>query len=166
MKATQKEIEELLASHKISPVEIAGTSSAQAAGGGRPASLSIVRREEGAVLSFTIGDVLAQSLPPRDISEARRIVSKLRAEARLPEDASFEHMLAELLVRISDMFEDSGATKLEFESLRLHPSSYHIGKVTLLHDKPLHLKARLEPDSHDRGAVFSHRHGDRTRFPK
>jgi hypothetical protein len=87
-------------------------------------------------------------------------------DRRLPRDASFHHMLAEPLLRASKLFEDARATKLEFSLLRLHPSTYHIGAVALLAGKPLHVEARLEPDSHDRRAVFHHRHGDSTINPR
>jgi hypothetical protein len=166
MKATKDEIETLLARHHIAPPETAGTSSKAAASGGRLASLSIERRDDSAIMSLAIGNALAEAPAPKTLEGARAIVAKVRTEASLGHDPSFEHMLAELLLRASEMFEESEATRLDFTPLHVHPTSYHIGEVTLFVEKPLHLRARLEPDSHDRRAVFDHRHGDSVKFPK
>ena len=166
MKATNGEIEQLLARHGIAPLAMRGSDSMEAARGGRAASLCIAREGNAEILTVTVGGKRAGGNPPHGIAEARAIVEALRSEAALPNDRSFEHMLADLLVKAAKIFEETGATKFEMSSIRLHPTSYHIGEATLIHDKPLHVKARLESDSHDRHAVFNHRHGDSTKFPK
>lgn len=167
MKATQEEISELLERHGIAPVEPRGTDAAEAARGGWIAALSFVRSNGGApLLTFEVDGVVAEALTPPDAQAARALVAKIRGEARLPHDASFERMLADLFLRAAKLFAESGGTRLDLESLHLHPTAYHIGKVTLELEKPLHLQKRLDPDSHDRHAVFTHRHGSSARFPK
>ncbi len=166
MNAKKEEIEILLACHGLASPAVGGTGSAAAATGGRIADLTIERTAEGPQLGLAVDGGRSDAPLPHERQAALAIVADLRAKARLPDDASFEHMLADLLVKAAKLFEDSGATKLEFASLHLHPSSYHIGEVTLLHDKPLHLTPRLAGDSHDRRAIFDHRHGDSTKFPK
>jgi hypothetical protein len=166
MRATDDEIARLLARYKIAPLAVRGSDSMKASRGGRMANLCIAREDGAERLILTVAGKRADGNLPHDLAGARAIVGTLRSEAALPDDPSFEEMLADLLVKAAKLFEETGATRFELSSLRLHPTSYHIGKVTLLHDKPLHVKARLEPDSHDRRAVFDHRHGDSTRFPK
>lgn len=166
MKAAPEQVEELLARHRIASTRSDGTDSVAAAHGGRLAKLWIVRRGEDAILTLGIGNANFERVAPEDEASARDIVRDIRELARLPHDVSFEHMFAELLLRASKLFEDAQAQRLEFSSLRLHPNSYHIGEVTLLLDKPLHLRPRLEPHSHDRRAVFDHRHGDAIDNPR
>jgi hypothetical protein len=84
----------------------------------------------------------------------------------ISDDRGFEHMLADLLLKITKLFDQCGATRLELSPLRLHATSYHIEKAAPLHEKPLRITTRLEPDSHDRRAVFDHRHGDSIKNPK
>jgi hypothetical protein len=167
MKATETEIERLLASHGIASLGTGGGDSAEAARGGRIAELRIERRDDTeSILTVTIGSHFVESRPPHDDAEAQSIIASLRSQGAIPDDASFEHMLADLLIKAAKMFEDCEATSLEFRPLHLHPASYHIGKATLIHGKALKTKARLQPDSHDRHAVFDHRHGDSTKFPR
>lgn len=166
MNATKKDIEILLARHGIASPEVGGADVAAAAHGGRIGHLTIERAGAAAHLAIEVGGGRCEAPAPHDAAEAMAIVHRLREDARFPDDHSFEHMLADLLLKASELFEDSGATHLEFASLHLHPTAYHIGAVTLLLDKPLHLKPRLDHDSHDRRAIFDHRHGDSTEFPK
>ncbi len=166
MKATATEIERLLERSGIAPLGVGGTNAAEAARGGREANLCILRTDGRDVVVFTIGSARAEGTPPRDLTEALAIVQSLRTQAAVPDDASFEHMLGDLLVKATKVYEESGATKFELASLHLHPTSYHVGKATLIHEKPLHLTARLDPHSHDNRAVFDHRHGDSLKNPK
>jgi hypothetical protein len=166
MRATDDEIARLLMRYKIGPLTVRGSNSRKAAEGGRMADLCIFRENGAERLTVTVGGKRAGGDLPRGLTEARAIVAELRSEAALPNDPSFEHMLADLLVKSAKLFEESAATRFELSRVRLHPTSYYIGKATLLHQKPLHVKTRLEPDSHDRRAVFNHRHGDSTKFPK
>jgi hypothetical protein len=167
MKATKAEIERLLASHGIAPLLVSGSDSAKAAQGGRIAQLRIEQDEDRpSLLTIAIAGHSAQSPVPHDLGDARAVVASLRAQGALPSDSSFEHMLADLLLKASRLFEDSEASRLAFSRVHLHPSSYHVEEVELIHEKPLHTEARLAPDSHDRRAVFDHRHGDSTEFPK
>jgi hypothetical protein len=166
VKATVDQIERLLARHKIASTKVEGSDSAASAHGGWRADLTIQRRPPHDIVILDVGNATLERSRPTDETSARKIVAEIRIAARLPHDPSFEHMLAELLLRASNLFEDVHATTLEFSSLRLHSSTYHIGEVTLLTDKPPHVAARLEPDSHDRRAVFDHRHGDSTTNPR
>jgi len=166
MNAKPEEIEILLACHGLASPVVHGSDCAAAATGGRVANLTIERTDDGPHLRITVGDYRCDAPAPRERQAALAVVADLRAQGSLPGDVSFEHMLAGLLLKAAKLFDDSGATKVEFASLHLHPSSYHIGDVTIVHDKPLHLTPRLEPDSHDRRASFDHRHGDSTTFPK
>lgn len=101
-----------------------------------------------------------------DAGGAHEIVTPFLDAGALPNDPRQVHMLEHLLVNASAMFVDSQAETLTFESIRLHETAYHIGSVVLLRNAPGHLKPRLAPDSHDRHAVFAHRHGDNPDFPK
>jgi hypothetical protein len=166
MKATDKELARLLARYEIAPLAARGSDSMKASRGGRVADLLIAREEDAEMLTLTVGEKRTRSNLPHDLAEARAIVGTLRSEAALPNDPSFEHMLADLLMKAARLFEETGATRFELSSIRLHPTSYHVGKATLLHEKVLHVKARLKPDSHDRRAVFDHRHGDSIKNPK
>jgi len=166
MKATDVEVARLLESHGIDPVAIGGTDTLAASRGGRVGSIAVAPREIGDVMVVTVEGKSAEAAPPQTKAEALAMVTGLRTHGAIAGDASSEHMLADLLVKTAKLYHDTGASLLEFSDLHLHPTAYHIGAVTLLHDKPLHTKARLEPDSHDRRAVFDHRHGDSTKFPK
>ncbi|HVN68248.1 MAG TPA: hypothetical protein VMU38_01145 [Candidatus Binatia bacterium] len=166
MKATETEIARLLARYGIAPIETRGTASARAAAGGRTATIYLSRAEGPAQLTLSVGGVTVTAVPPNDLSGALAVVRNLQAMGGLPGDASFEHMLAGLLEKAVRLFDETGATAFALSSLHLHPTSYHIGEATLLHEKPLELKPRLEPDTHDRHAIYDHRHGDSTKFPK
>ena len=166
MKATAIEIARLLERNGIAPIAAEGTNAREAARGGREGNLCILHTGDRDLAVFTIGEHRAEGAPPHDFAEALPMIEQLRAEGGVPNDASFEHMLADLLVKATKLYEESGATKFELASLHLHPTSYHIGEATLIHDKPLHVTARLEPHSHDRRAVFDHRHGDALKNPK
>ncbi len=166
MNATKQDIEILLARHGIASPQVGGADVAAAAHGGRIGHLTIERAGATAHLVFEVGSGRCEAPAPHDAAEAMAIVQRLREDARFPDERSFEHMLADLVRKATELFEDSGATRLEFASLHLHPTAYHIGEVTLLVDKPLHLKPRLDSDTHDRHAIFDHRHGDSTEFPK
>jgi hypothetical protein len=165
MKATRPQIERLFRSYGIA-VGGAGSDSRKAAQGGRVARLSIHRRDGDEMLTLAIGEHQVNSAAPHNDEAARAIVSLLRAQHAISDDHSFEHMLADLLLKITRLFDECGATRLQLSPLRLHATSYHIDKAALLHEKPLRITTRLEPDSHDRRAVFDHRHGDSIKNPK
>jgi len=130
------------------------------------ARLSIDRQDGEEMLELAVGEHDVKSRAPHSDEEARKIVGLLRAQHAIPDDHSFEHMLADLLLKITKLFDECGATRLELAPLHLHATSYYIEKALLLHEKPLRITARLEPDSHDRRAVFDHRHGDSIKNPK
>lgn len=166
MNATNAEIERLFAQYGIASLAPGGTSSRDAAQGGRIAQCSIARRGSLESLVVRIGEHEIERKPPADRDEALAIASDLRRKASFSEDAGFEHLVADLLVKATRLFRECEAARLELGDVHLHDSSYHIGKARLTTRKPLHVKARLQPDSHDRWAAFNHRHGDSTRFPK
>jgi hypothetical protein len=166
LKVRRSEIDNLLARHGIAPLTAGGTDSQAAASGGRIANVHIARRGQGTIMSVTIDGVLATSACPLDLEHAKLVVQAFREHHLLPADASFEHMLADLLVKMSAAYVDGGAEELEFEAVHLHPTSYHIGRVNLQSATRVNATSRLAPDSHDRHAVFSHRHGDDAKFPR
>jgi hypothetical protein len=164
--AGHAEINELLARHGIAQPLIQGTSSRAAAEGGRIASIHVWRHEEGAKLSLTLQGVRAEVACPLDETHALALVESFRDSKLLPGDKSFEHMLAHLLMKIAAMYAESGAATLTMERVHLHPASYSVGAVTLTREKRETVEHRLDPDSHDRHAVFSHRHGSDQKFPR
>jgi hypothetical protein len=147
MKATDVEVARLLESHGIDPVAIGGNDTLLASRGGRVGSVVVAPRDSGDVMVVTVEGKSAQGVPPQTQAEALALVATLRGEGAIAGDTSSEHMLADLLVKTAKLYHDTDATLLEFRDLHLHPTAYHIGAVTLLHDKPLHTKARLESDS-------------------
>lgn len=166
MKATDVEVARLLESHGIASVATGGNDTLEASRGGRVGSIAVAPRDTGDVMVVTVEGRSAEGAPPQTQADALAIVADLRNQGAIAGDTSSEHMLADLLVKTTKLYHDTGATLLEFNDLHLHPTAYHVGAVTLLHDKPLHTKARLESDSHDRWAAFDHRHGDSTKSPK
>ncbi len=164
-KATPAQIERLFRNYGIA-VGAAGSDSRKAAHGGRLARLSIDRQDGDDALVLAVGEHEVKTRAPHSDEEARKIVALLRAQHAISDDHSFEYMLADLLLRITKLFDECGATRLELSSLHLHATSYYIEKALLLHEKPLRITERLEPDSHDRRAVFDHRHGDSIKNPK
>jgi hypothetical protein len=165
MATKRSEIDALLAHYGIKPIGTRGTGSQEAAGG-QLATISVERAEEGPVITVTIGGLHATGACPLDRTGALAILETLRSGHLISGDQSLEHMVANLLVKISEMYVDSDAERIIFESVHLHPTSYYIGRVQLKLSAPLHARKRLLPDAHDRHAIFSHRHGDNTRFPK
>lgn len=166
MKLKRTEIDELLARHGIAPLAVAGTGSEAAARGGTVASIEIAPNEEGVpFLYLTIDSVRAAGRCPLDAPHAASIVHALQTRHLLPHHPSFEHLVAHLLIKLSDLYTDAGIESLTAERVRLHPSAYHIERLTAYRGAPLHLRPRLAHDSHDQHAVFAHRHGDDAKFP-
>ena len=165
MKINQVEVDRLLARHGIAS-GIGGSGSKAAATGGRIATVTVTHHGDEDVLCLMINEIHSDERCPLDETRALALVKEFQAKHAVPNDESFEHMLAKLLVKISAVYEDSGAGLLVFEGIHLHPSAYYVGDVSMYSDHPEHTPARLDSDSHDRRAAFSHRHGERVGFPK
>jgi hypothetical protein len=166
VKVSSHEIDILFERYGIAPVTPGGTDSAGASHGGREARLCLRDGAAGATLEFSVGGAAIETRAPHTDAEAVAIVQSLQTEKAVPRDASFEHMVAHLLVKATKLFEECGGTTFELSPVRLHPTSYHIENVQLVVARPLHVAPRLDPDSHDRRAVFDHRHGDSIVNPK
>jgi hypothetical protein len=162
----RREIDDLLARHGIAALTSSGTDSQASARGGVVATVDIVPNDAAPFMRVSIGGIAATGHCPLDHVRAAAIVRALRKSCHMPSDASFDHMLANLLVKLSGLYVDSGAKKMSISDLHLHPTSYHIGQLSIDRATRGHLIPRLDPDSHDRHAVFAHRHGDSTEFPK
>ncbi|HTX60525.1 MAG TPA: hypothetical protein VMH02_12725 [Verrucomicrobiae bacterium] len=156
-------IDRLLARYGLRPLEAQGTDTLAAAAGGTVATIRIARRDDADILQFETG--AAESSAPLPLTEERalELAQSVRTHGR---DARFSHMVAHLLLGACRMYADTQASLLVFEDVHLHPWAYHIGRVALTTAHAPELVARLAPDSHDRGAVFAHRHGESTAFPK
>jgi hypothetical protein len=160
------EINELLARHGIAQPVVEGSGKRSASEGGRIASIHVWGDEDGARLSLTLQSVRFEAACPLDESHAMALVESFRESRLLPSEPSFERMLAHLLMKVSAMYFDSGAQTLTLDRVHLHAASYFVGPVTLTRGKALHVKPRLESDSHDRHAVFAFRHGSDQKFPR
>ena len=165
MKLTRSELDELMARHGLAPLIPGGTDASEAARGGILATVDIAPGEV-ALMRVGIEGVTATGRCPLDFVHASGIVEEFREGRLLPHDTSFQHMFAHLLMKLSELYVASGANMLSISELHLHPASYHIEDLAIDGAGPRRLARRLEPDSHDRRAVFSHRHGDSVKFPK
>lgn len=166
MKATDAQVGQLMERYGLAPPSIGGSDSLAASQGGYIGLLRLLRDDAGAKLEFTVGRTRVTATPPQRLDEAQRIVAELRSKAALPHDPSFEHMLAGLLLKATTLFDQCAASCFELRSLRLHPTSYHIGGATLVHSKPIHVKAPLDRKSRQVRSVFSVRHGESMRPPR
>lgn len=159
------DIDRLLERHGIASTLAEGTDTQAAATGGRVATIAVSRSEERTVISLTIGEVRMEGPIPLDATQARSMVERLQSHQKLPaKDPSFDRMVIDLLLKISEMYAESGAHSLTFESVHLHPTSYHIGSVAMQCETPLHVKPRRESEGVDRRATFTQRHRTDQRF--
>jgi hypothetical protein len=163
----KEEIDELLARHRLHPNQTSGSASKAAAEGGVLASVYVGLADgKQPVMHLAVGRSSVASRCPLDHIHAQSLVAAFRRKGLLPEHPSFEHMLVNLLARISEMYFDGHLETLSIGELRLHQAAYHLGRIVAHRSSGFRLKPRLEPNSHDRRAVFTHRHGDDVRFPK
>jgi hypothetical protein len=164
---TKREIDELLARHRLSPTQASGSDSMAAARGGIIGSVDIGLADgRQPVMHVAIGRSSVAGRCPLERMHAQSLVAAFRRKGLLPEDPSFEHMVANLLERICQMYFDARLESLSIGELRLHPTAYHLGRIVAHRTSDFRAKPRLDPDSHDKRAVFAHRHGDDVRFPK
>lgn len=166
MKASDAKVKQLLERYGLAPPAVGGSDSLAASHGGRVGLLRLLRNDAGARLEFTLGRTRVTAEPPHSVDEAEVIVGELRSKAALPNDPSFEHMVAGLLLKATTLFDDCAASCFELRSLHLHPTSYHIGGATLVHPKPIRVKAPLDGKSREVWSVFSVRHGGSMRPPR
>ncbi len=162
--ATVRQIDEILARHGIKGPQRERIN--PPGPGGRIAQIFVAGSHDEVTMTVVIGETSASALLPLEFEAAEMVVERFRGSGLPATDMRFEHLLANLLFKISKMFFDSGAVRLRFDEVHLHESGYSIGSVKLETASPLHVAARLEPHAHDRKAQFSHRHGSRLGFPK
>jgi hypothetical protein len=130
MELTKQEIEELLARHRLSPTQTDGSGSRTAAQGGILASLYIGLADGNQpVIHLAIGRSSVASRCPLDHSHAQTLVAAFRRKGYFPEHPGFEHMVAHLLERVSQMYCDGHLTTLSIGEFRLHPTAYHLGRI-------------------------------------
>lgn len=155
MKATEQEIAILLERAGISPVRAAGSRSKAAAEGGVIARM-FVQGRDNPELSMIVGDVRCAAHLPIDEERAVMMVETLIERHAVPHEARFQHMLIDLLVRITRMYMAADATSLSLDPVHLHKNGYHVDRVVLTHERPLHLKPRVESTGRD--STFTHTH--------
>lgn len=166
MKATDAQVAQLLERYGLAPPAIGGSDSLAASKGGHIGLLRLFRDDAGAKLEFTLGRTRVTAEPPHNLDQAAIIVGDVRSKAAFAHDPSFEHMIAGLLLKATTLFDQCAASCLELRSLHLHPTSYHIGGATLVHSKPIRVKAPLDGKSRDVRSIFSVRHGASMRPPR
>jgi hypothetical protein len=127
---TQGEIDELLARHRLLPTQTVTVPSKAAARGGILASLYIGLADgKQPVIHLAIGRSSVASRCPLDHSHAQSLVAAFRRKGYFPEHPGFEHMVAHLLERVSQMYCDGHLTTLSIGEFRLHPTAYHLGRI-------------------------------------
>jgi len=159
------DVDRLLERHGIASTAIQGTDTQAAASGGRVATITASRPEDGSLMTVTIGETRAEGPIPLDETHARSMIDVLQSHQQLPaKDPSFDRMVIDLLLKISEMYVQSRAHSLVFESVHLHPASYHVGRVVMRCEAPLHVKPRRETNGNDRRVTFTQRHRTDQRF--
>jgi len=162
---SRADIDRLLRRHGIASTAVKGSDTEAAAKGGRIASIAVARNDGRDVLSLTMGETRMEASCPLDEGRASSLVHSLQEQKKLPaDDGSFVRMLVDLLVKVSQMYAESEAYSLTLDSVHLHPDSYHIGRVVMLRETPLHVAPRRESEGKDRRATFSQRHRTDQRF--
>ncbi len=161
---TVTEIDELLTRHGIP--QVADDDASLADSGGVVANISIRRTGDESYMTVMINELSSIDLRPVDEERALALVRRFRGHGLPAGETRLEHMFAHLLLKLSELYDESKALTLRCDLVHLHPTSYRIGKVRLQLAAPLELKDRLSPHEHDRHAVFSHRHGSRSTFPR
>lgn len=154
MKATDEEIAILLERSGIAPTSVGGSRSKVAAQDGVFAAIVIQRNGDEDTLTVTVHGQHASVQLPADEGRLMQMIETLRSKHAIPIATAFEHMLLHLLQRVIHLYAMSSATELVLAPVHLHGASYHIDKVVLYHDRPLHLKARIEKTGRD--STFTH----------
>ena len=155
MKLRRNEIDDLLNRYRIAPLVPAGTDSKKAATGGVLATVDVEAGEgDGALLRVAIDAVRATGRCPLDTAHALAMVRAFEARRLIPHDASFEHMFANLLTKISAAYVGGGLQKLSIGRLHLHETSYHLEGV-VARAGAIRLRPRQQSDSHDKHVAYA-----------
>jgi len=104
--------------------------------GGKVGTISVSLDSCDPVMVVSVEGARAASRCPVDALHAALMIEALRNQHALYDEDGFERMLGELFIAVSRMFLESGASRLAFESMRLHPASYHAGRVTMRYRTP------------------------------
>lgn len=161
---TASEIDELFKRHGIVPV--ASDHEGINSSGGIVTNIYIARGSEGPYMTVMINDITVIEPCPLDEAHARSLVERFRTHGMPAHDTRVEHMFANLLLKLSKLFTECEAVTVRCDLVHMHPTAYHIGKAHITLGAPLSQKDRLAKHSHDSKAVFAHRHGDSTEFPR
>ncbi|MGZ3496318.1 MAG: hypothetical protein ACXWNK_06755 [Vulcanimicrobiaceae bacterium] len=94
---------------------------------------------------------------PLTMFEGLRMVDALREAHVVPDDDAFRGMLVHLLGRSAKLYARSGIDSFTFDPVYLTRRGYRIGAARMLRTQKVRVKKRLQPDAHDRKALFEYR---------
>jgi hypothetical protein len=94
------------------------------------------------------------------------LVDQLREKFAIPGDTRTKHTLAHLVTKCARLFLETGIDDLRIETAYLTRVGYRVQRVSMRSTKPIKAHPRLDPDAHDRHAVFAGRRtGQRALMP-
>lgn len=94
---------------------------------------------------------------PISEDDAAQTLRELHAAGAVPAAYQEQHTLQHLLVRCSHLYLDEGLLRLRLAPVYLRENGYRIGSAWMWSKSPVTVPRRLEPDAHDKAAVFAHR---------
>ena len=109
---------------------------------------------EGRTITLRGGGHAIRRMVPLGEAGAEVLATHLQGTHHRLGSESARRLLEHLLLRCSDMFEDSEIETFRL-NVRLHENSYAVVDAAMTAPSPLHLKKRLSAHAHDRkGAEF------------
>lgn len=94
---------------------------------------------------------------PLTTEDAASIVNALHERHLIPGHAHEGHTLEHLLLRCSELFVAEDLESLSLAPVYLRENDYRVAHAEMAHKGPVEAKARLDPDAHDKSAVFDYR---------
>jgi hypothetical protein len=88
---------------------------------------------------------------------AKSMADDLAEQHLIPKHGQERATLVHLLLRCSALFLDEELDHFTLSPLYLRENDYRVGSVGMTHSGPIGQRPRLEPDAHDKGAVFAYR---------
>ena len=146
--ATEREVRELMRQFDIA--------FGQRPKNGIAAEISGRYERGGKTISLAIGQQCVLHPCPLDEAQAERAVAQLHNVGALPADTSFQKLVAHLLVKSSQLYEQENIDAFTFENVHLHPTGYEIGAARMWRTKPLHLTPRARSTRPDFHQSFPH----------
>ncbi len=127
-------------------------------GRGTPIGIEAVHGENGqSFIALRAHRYVTMRLCSVSLSSAQSMVGQLHLEGRVPLSPTLRLMLTNLLVRASKLFVEEALEQFLIDPVYVREHDYRIGRVKMLSTKEPHIRKRLAPDAHDRGAVFAYR---------